>query len=169
MKRILLSVIIAICVTALYGQKDALDDFFNSYSDRDGYTSVTISGNLFGLLKKFDDDTDLADLDRKITSVRIVSREGGSAFDGPDFYSDLKGIIRRGGYEELMKVKNPDENLLFLVRTDRDVIKELLMVASGDSETVIQIRGNFTRDDVERFTQEEGLAELEMLENSGKW
>ena len=49
------------------------------------------------------------------------------------------------------------------------MIKELLMVASGDSETVIQVKGNFTRDDVERFTQEEGLAELEMLENSGKW
>jgi hypothetical protein len=68
-----------------------------------------------------------------------------------------------------MKVKKPDENLIFLVRTDRDMIKELLMVASGDSETVIQVRGNFTKDDVEHFTQDEGLAELEMLESSGKW
>jgi hypothetical protein len=169
MKRILLSLIIALCATALYGQKDALDDFFNSYSDKEGYTFITINGNLFGLLKNLDDDADLADLDRKITSIRIVSKEGGSAFNGPDFYADLKGIIRRGGYEELMKVKNPDENLLFLVRTDRDVIKELLLVASGDSETVIQVRGNFTQDDVEHFTQEEGLAELEMLEISGKW
>ncbi len=169
MKRILLSVIIAVCATALFGQKDALDDFFNSYSDKEGYTFVTISGNLFGLLKKCGDDPDLADMDQKITSVRIVSKEGDGAFDGPDFYSDLKGIIRRGGYEELMKVKNPDENLLFLVRTDRDMIKELLMVASGDSETVIQVKGNFTRDDVEQFTQDEGLAELEMLEFSGKW
>jgi hypothetical protein len=169
MKRILLSVIIAVCAAALYGQKDALDDFFNSYSDKDGYTYVTINGNLFGLLKKCDDDPDLADLDRKITSIRIVSKEGDSAFNGPDFYAELKGIIRRGGYEELMKVKNPDENLLFLVKTDRDVIKELLMVASGDSETVIQVRGNFTKDDMEHFTQEEGLARLEMLEFSGKW
>ena len=169
MKRILLSVIVAICATALFGQKDALDDFFNSYSDKEGYTFVTINGNLFGLLKKCGDDPDLADLDQKITSVRIVSKEGDSAYDGPDFYSDLKGVIRRGGYEELMKVKNPDANLLFLVRTDRDMIKELLMVASGDSETVIQVRGNFTRDDVERFTQDEGLAKLEMLEFSGKW
>jgi hypothetical protein len=169
MKRILLTVIIAICATALYGQKDALDDFFSSYSDKDGYTSITINGDLFGLLKKFDDDPDLPDLDRKITSIRIVSKEGGCTFSGPDFYSDLKGIIRRGRYEELMKVKNPDEDLLFLVRTDRDVIKELLMVAYGDHETVIQVRGNFTQDDVERFTQNEGLAELEMLETSGKW
>jgi len=169
MKRILLSLIITVCATALFGQKDALDDFFNSYSDKEGYTFITINGNLFGLLKNLDDDPDLADLDRKITSIRIVSKEGDSAFNGPDFYSDLKGIIRRGGYEELMKVKKPDENLLFLVRTDRDVIIELLLVASGDSETVIQVKGNFTQDDVERFTHEEGLARLEMLEFSGKW
>ena len=169
MKRIVLTVLIAICATALFGQKDALDDFFNSYSDKEGYTFITINGNLFGLLKNLDDDPDLADLDRKITSVRIVSKEGGSAFNGPDFYADLKGVIRRGGYEELMKVKKPDENLLFLVRIERDVIKELLMVASGDSETVIQVRGNFTQDDVDHFTENEGLARLEMLESSGKW
>jgi hypothetical protein len=169
MKRIILTLIIAAFAITLSGQKDALDDFFNSYSDKEGYTFVTISGNLFGLLKNLDDDPDLEGLDQKITSVRIVSREGDSDFFGPDFYSELKGIIRRGGYEELMKVKNPDENLLFLVRTDRDVIKELLMVASGDTETVIQVRGNFTKDDVDRFTEDEGLAELEMLEFSGKW
>ena len=169
MKRIVLTLIIAICATALFGQKDALDDFFNSYSDKEGYTFITINGNLFGLLKDFDDDADLADLDQKITSVRIVSRDGDSDFFGTDFYSELKGIIRRGGYEELMKIKNPDENLLFMVRTDRDIIKEMLIVASGDSETVIQIRGNFTRDDVDHFTEDEGLAKLEMLEFSGKW
>jgi hypothetical protein len=115
MKRMLLTLIIAAFAAVLFGQKDALDDFFNSYSDKEGYTFVTINGNLFGLLKDFDDDPDLADLDQKITSVRIVSREGGSDFFGPDFYSELKGTIRRGGYEELMKIKNPDENLLFLV------------------------------------------------------
>jgi len=169
MKRIILTVIIAIFATALFGQKNALDDFFNSYSDKEGYTFITINGNLFGLLKNLDDDPDLADLDQKITSVRIVCREDDSDFFSPDFYSELKGIIRRGGYEELMKIKNPDENLLFMVRTDRDMIKELLIVASGDSETVIQIRGNFTRDDVDHFTEDEGLAKLEMLEFSGKW
>jgi hypothetical protein len=169
MKRIVLSAVIAICTITVFGQKDALDDFFNRYSDQPGYTFITVNGNLFGLLKNYDDDPDLEGLDQKITSIRIVSRDGDSDFSGPDFYSELKGIIRRGGYEELMKVKKPDENLLFLVRTERDVIKELLMVASGDSETVIQVKGSFTRDDVDRFTENEGLARLEMLESSGKW
>jgi len=56
MKRIILTVIIATFAIALSGQKDALDDFFNSYSDKEGYTFITINGNLFGLLKDFDDD-----------------------------------------------------------------------------------------------------------------
>jgi hypothetical protein len=170
MKRTVLTVIIAICVTALYGQKDALDDFFSSYSDRDGYTIVNISGNLFGLLKNFDDDSDLDGLERKITSVRIVSREGGHHIDSPDFMSDLKGVVKRGRYEELVKVNNPDEDLLFLVKSDRNIIKEILVIASGDNETVIQIRGNLTKDDVEHLSRNhgEGLAQLELLETSGK-
>lgn len=170
MKRMVLTVIIAACAIALYGQRDAIDDFFSNYSDREGYTSVIINGNLFGLLKNFDDDSDLDGLERKITSVRIVSREGGHHFDSPDFMSELKGVIRHGRYEELIKVNNPDEDLVFLVKTDRDIVKEILVVASGDSEAVIQIRGNLTRDDVERLSRNhaEGLAELELLETSGK-
>jgi len=49
------------------------------------------------------------------------------------------------------------------------MIKELLMVALGPQRTVIQIRGNFTKDDVDRFTENEGLAKLEMLGIFGKW
>ncbi len=168
MKKMVLTVIIAICASSLYGQRDALDDFFNTYSDQEGYTVVNISGSLFGLLKKFDDDPDLANMGQKITSVRIVSREGDHDFGRPDFMSDLKGIIRRGGYEELMKVNNPDEEVLFLVKSDRDIIKEILVIASGDNETVIQIKGNLTKDDVEHLSinHDDGLTELEELETS---
>jgi|MudIll2142460700_1097286.scaffolds.fasta_scaffold554600_2 hypothetical protein len=168
MKKMVLAVIIALCASALYGQRDPLDDFFNTYSDQDGYTVVNISGSLFGLLKKCDDDPDMENMDQKITSVRIVSREGDHDFGRPDFKSDLKGVIRRGGYEELMKVNNPDEDVLVLVKTDRDIIKEILVIASGDNEAVVQIKGNLTRDDVEHLSldHEDGLATLEELETS---
>jgi hypothetical protein len=170
MKRMVLTVIIVICAAALYGQKNSLDDFFNSYSDRDGYTSVIINGNLFGLLKNIDDDPDLARLDHKITSIRVLSREKHNTTDKPDFMSELKDVIKRGGYEEMMTVKSSDDDLLFLVKTDRDTIKEILVIASGDNDAVIQIRGNLTEDDVDCLSANhaEGLARLDLLENSGK-
>ncbi len=38
MKRMVLTVLIAAFAVAIYGQRNSLDDFFDSYSDREGYT-----------------------------------------------------------------------------------------------------------------------------------
>ncbi|MCI0522042.1 MAG: DUF4252 domain-containing protein [Bacteroidales bacterium] len=170
MKRMVLFCTAALFALALNAQKDALDDFFATYSGKDGYTSVIINGNLFGLLKNFDDDPDLADLDEKITSVRIVSRESGYSGSEDSFMSELKGDIRRGGYEELMSIKDSDDDVLILVKSSGRSVRELLIIASGDSEAVIQIKGNLTREDVERLSENHGedLARLELLESSGK-
>jgi hypothetical protein len=170
MKRMVLFLTLAMFAMALNAQKDALDEFFASYSGRDGYTSVIINGNIFGLIKNLDDDPDLAYLDEKITSVRIVSRKESYTGNENSFMSELKGEIKRGGYEELMTVKDSDDNVLVLVKTSGKSVSELLIIASGDSEAVIQIKGKLTRDDVDRLSRNngEGLARLELLESPGK-
>jgi hypothetical protein len=154
----------------LDGQKDPLDDFFSNYSDREGYSSVIINGNIFGILKAFDDDPDLKELDRKVTSVRIVSRKGAPGAGDTGLISEIGKVIRRGKYEELMTVRDNDSDLRFMIRSRGDVITELLVVSAGDSETVIQVCGKLTREDVERMSEGngDGLARLEILENSGK-
>lgn len=171
MKRMVLSVFVAAFALALCGQRNSLDGFFDSYSDRDGYTSVTISGDLFGLLRNSDRDTFGEGGGQKITSVRIVSREKEDGLDGPGFMSEIKGVIRRGGYEELMTAKDHDTDLRVMVKGRGDAISEILVVTSGEKEAVIQICGHLTREDIERFSEnhEDGLAQLEMLESSGKW
>ncbi len=170
MKRMVLTVLVAAFAVSLFSQRNLLDDFFDNYSGRDGYTSVTIDGNLFSLLRNFDDDPDLEGLDRKITSIRIVSREKDKGFAREDFLSEIRGVIRRGRYEELVTVKDPDTDLRIMVKSSGDAIREVLVVASGKNEAVIQISGHLTREDVERLSENhgEGLARLELLETSGK-
>ncbi len=171
MKRMVLTVLIAAFAVVLYGQRSSLDGFFDSYSDRDGYTSVTINGNLFGLLKSSEKQADKKGSDQKITSVRIVSREKATGLSGAGFLSEIRGVIRRGGYEELVTVKDHDTDLRIMIKGRGDAIREILVVASGEKEAVIQICGNLTREDVERLSENhaDGLAQLEMLESSGKW
>lgn len=166
MKRMVLTVLVTALSVSLFSQRNLLDDFFDNYSGRDGYTSVTIDGNLFGLLKNFDDDPELEGLDKKITSIRIVSREKSNGFPGGDFLSEIRGVIRRGRYEELVTVKEHDSDFRIMVRSSGDAIREILVVASGKNEAVIQISGNLTREDVERLSENhgEGLARLELLE-----
>jgi len=170
MKRMVLTILFAAMAVSLFSQRNLLDDFFDNYSGRDGYTSVTIDGNIFGLLRNFDDDPELEGLDRKITSIRIVSREKDKGFAREDFLSEIRGVIRRGRYEELVTVKNPDTDLRIMVKSSGDAIREVLVVASGENEAVIQISGNLTREDVDRLSENhaEGLARLELLETSGK-
>lgn len=170
MKKTVFSVVIFLMTISLFGQRDALDNFFNSYEGRDGYTCVVINGNIFGILKAFDDDPDLDNLDNKITSIRIVSREDEYRNDGSDFDSELRNVVKRGNYEELMRVRKSDENLQFLIRTQGNSVRELLIISSGENEAVIQIRGNLTREDVRKIAENDGdgIARLELLENSGK-
>ena len=170
MKRMVIALFIAFCTVSLFGQKDALDDFFDNYADREGFTSVIINGNIFGFLKTLDDDEDLSGLDRKVTSIRIVSTKGDRYARETDFMSELKPVIRRGRYEELMTVKNHDADLSIMVKGSGDIITEVLIIASGENDAVIQIRGTLTREDIDRISENHGerLACLEMLETSGK-
>ena len=170
MKRMVIALFIAFCTVSLYGQRNSLDDFFDSYSDREGYTSIQINGNIFGFLRTLDDDADLSGLDRKVTSIRIVSTKGDRYARETDFMSELKPVIRRGRYEELMTVKDHDSDLSIMVKGSGDIITEVLIIASGENDAVIQIRGTLTREDIDRISENHGerLACLEMLETSGK-
>jgi hypothetical protein len=170
MKRIFLTVIIAAFAAAIYGQKNSLDDFFNKYSGIEGYNSVIINGNFFGFLKNFDDDPDLANLDKKVTSIRVLSRKKNVQVDVPDFMPDLRNIIKHGNYEEMITVKNSEDDIRFLVKGKGDIINEILIVASGDDDAVIQIKGNLTQEDVDRISENHtgGIARLEQLESTGK-
>ena len=170
MRRLLFTIIITACVAALYGQKSSLDDFFNNYSDKEGYTLVSINGNIFGLLKNYDKEIKAQDLDRKITSIRIVTREKDHAIAAGNFLSELRGVLKRGRYDDLITVKDQGSDLRFMVRSEGEIIREILVIATGKQEAVIQIQGKLTRDDVNRLSKNhgDGLALLETLETSGK-
>jgi hypothetical protein len=170
MKRMLFLVVSILCTATLSAQRDGLENFFSRYSGLEGYTTVTINGNLFGLFAKVDDDPELQDLANRITSIRIVSTENGNPHAGVSFASELGNVIRRGGYEELVNVKSSDDDVLILVKTAGDTIREILIVSSGEEETVIHIQGSLRQRDVDNLSRADidGLEQLEMLENAGK-
>ena len=57
MKKLLLFTILSITFTFVYGQK-SIDALFEKYAGKDGFTTVTINGNLLKLAKCFGNDDD---------------------------------------------------------------------------------------------------------------
>lgn len=170
MKRLVLFALLISVTGILSAQRDRLDAFFAKYEGNDGYTTVTINGDLLGFLSEMDDDPDLDRLANRITSIRIISTERDVPHPGVNFYSELHDDIRKGGYEEMVTVKDSDDDVLILVRTTGNIIKEVLILASGECQTVIQIKGTLHDDDLEHLSRShiDGLEYLEELENSGK-
>jgi hypothetical protein len=170
MKRMFLLIAAVAIAAAVSGQRTSLDDFFSKYSNRDGYTSVVINGSLLKFLGESRDCDRDGNPVRKITSIRLVVRDKEKFPAGEGLLTEIRGIIRRGRYDELMTVRDDGADLRFMARMDKEMIRELLLVIDGEDQAVVQIEGNLTRDEAEELFRSngEGLAILEGLEIEGK-
>ena len=57
MKRLLVFIVLTITSTLIYSQK-GIDDLFEKYAGKDGFTTVTINGNLLKLAHCLDDNNE---------------------------------------------------------------------------------------------------------------
>jgi hypothetical protein len=155
MKKLLLFAVLSITFTFVYGQK-SIDALFEKYSGKEGFTTVTINGNLLKLAKCFgsDDDHDNS-ISASINEIRILSQEDKTLQVG-NFYDMVIKDIDLKAYEEFMRVKESDQDLRMLVRTDGNRLKEFLLIAGGDDNAVIQIKGDLTIDEAKKLALDTG-------------
>lgn len=151
MKRLLLFTVLSITFTFVYGQK-SIDALFEKYGGKEGFTTVTIDGNLLKLVKCFGNDEDTVnEMSANITEIRILTQED-EAIKVENFYDMVMKDIDLNKYEEFMRVKESDQDLRMLVRTDGNRFKEFLLIAGGDDNAVIQIKGDLSFNDAKKLS-----------------
>ena len=144
---ITLMMLIAVTITA----QSSIDKLFNKYQGRDGFVTITINGNMLKFLAEVDDsDDDFIKHANKFTSIKILVQED-DEMEIENFYDMVIDEVNRSGYEEMVSVKSSDEDLKILVKADGRVFKEFLLIAGGDDNAIIQIKGNMTLDDVKEM------------------
>jgi hypothetical protein len=152
MKRLLVMLILLTALTATYAQR-SVDGLFNRYAGKDGFVTVTLSGDLLKLAFEFDDDDDLNRLKGKITELRVLVQED-DEMKVENFYDLVMKDINLNDYEEFMRVKKSDQDLRMLVRTSGGSVKEFLLIGGGEDNLVVQIKGDLTREDVEKISSD---------------
>ena len=140
MKKI--SVILALLLFAIpfYAQNKAIHELFDKYSDKEGFTSVNINGGLLTLATWMEDDKDAKDMLKDLNHVRILTMEDHSTTN-VNFYKELIASIPVKDYQELMTVKEKDQDVKFLVKQSDGYINELLMIVGGKDNALISITG----------------------------
>ena len=116
-------------------QSDAIAKFFQAYSEDDRFSSVYISPKMFQMISKIkinDMDADLQDFLKNIQGLHILSTE----HSPKTIYKEALSKINTKEYEELMRMRDDGEDVLFLTKTQAgtDKIQELLMISGGDTE-----------------------------------
>lgn len=154
MKKLSLFFILLFTATFAFGQK-SIDALFEKYAGKDGFTTVTINGNLLKLAHIFDKDDNDNDMPADVTEIRILSQED-DEMNVENFYNLVMKDIDLSNYEEFMRVKESDQDLRMLVRTDGDKFKEFLLITGGKDNAIIQIKGNMTYEEAKKFSSSAG-------------
>lgn len=148
----LLLSVLSITFTFVYGQK-SIDSLFEKYAGSDGFTTVTINGNLLKFAKWFGDDADHDDnsIPNGLTEIRILSQDD-KTIKTENFYDMVIRDIDLKSYEEFMRVKEADQDLRMLVRIDGKKFKEFLLISGGNDNAIIQIKGDLTFEDAKKIS-----------------
>jgi hypothetical protein len=152
MKKLSLFIVLTITATMSYGQR-SIDNLFDRYSGKDGFTTVTLNGGLLKLARLLGDKDDENSFPLHITEIRVLAQEDKTMNVG-NFYSQVINDIDLKNYDEFMRVKSSDQDLRMLVRSEGNRFREFLLIAGGEDNALIQVKGNMTYEEAKKFSDD---------------
>lgn len=151
MKKVLLIAALIMPMVIASGQR-SIDRLFEKYSGKSGFTSIDINGNLLNLAASIDDEDRDKDLRARITGIRVLAQND-KDIRIENFYDLVMKDIDLKDYEEFMRVKESNQDMRMLVRTEGRKITEFLFIAGGEDNALVQVRGNMTLSDARRLSE----------------
>jgi hypothetical protein len=162
-----LALIIA-CITGMAViAQSPVDKIFNKYAGKDGYTTVEINSMMFKLMSNIEtNDPEYEDFKKAtsgIESIRILAQDNG----GANFARELLDILPREKYEEMMVVKESDEEVVFLAREEGGIVTEFLLIVDGkgNDDALIVFKGNIDLESIASLSGAMDLPAMESLED----
>lgn len=152
MKRLILFVVLTITFTSVYAQK-SIDDLFEKYAGKEGFTTITINGNLLKFISCLGDNKDEQSVPGGLSEIRLLTQDNDS-LKVENFYNLVIKDIDLKKYDEFMRIKETDQDLRMLVKSEDNKFKEFLLIAGGKDNALIQIKGIMTFDDAKKFSDD---------------
>lgn len=135
----LFSLILLTATTLAFSQS-----IFEKYEDMDNVTSVVVNQKMFSMLAEMQIQTNDSEAEAFLTQVKALKNL--TVYTTADdaicksMINDVKSYVKSSNMEELMRIKDGEQNVKFYVRSGRDDnhVSELLMLVNGLSEFTAQ-------------------------------
>jgi len=150
MKKIITPLVL-LFITLTVSAQSSVDKLFDRYQGRDGFVTVTVSGSFLKLVGAFDDEDEFLKHSDKFSSIRILAQEDDD-MPADNFYEMVMDELENDGYEEMVRIKSHDNDVKIVVKSNGKMFSEFLLVAGGDDNAIIQIKGNLTHEMIKEMS-----------------
>lgn len=146
-------------------QDDAIVRFYEKYMNDERFSTVYFSGRMFRMFSSNSSDDEeskkLNEAASKINGLRMLSSEN---VDGVKLYREAIQNLNKNGFEELMVVREGNEQFQFMIREEGSIIKELLMI-SGEVKSfmLMSIIGDIDLKSISKMTEKMDIKGLDKL------
>jgi hypothetical protein len=171
--KLLFTILSLISTSLIFSQS-----LFEKYEDMDNVSSVVVNQKMFGMLaemkvKTNDPETDaFLDQIKTLNNLTVFSTKDTSVSDA--ISADVNTYVKASKLEELMRVKDGDQNIKFYVQSGRDEfhVSELLMLVRGrlssDETVLLSLNGDIDLRTLAVLTDQLNVPGGEQLEKASK-
>jgi hypothetical protein len=170
MKKLMMGVAMMVLSVAAQAQGDPISKFFGKYQDDPEFTLVMVSSKMFGMFTNLEvqkpEDKEILEAISKIKGLRILAKN--DARNSRDLYKEALSVVPKD-YEELMFVRDKDQDMKFLIKESGGKVSELLMIAAGNDDfKMLSLYGDIDLKKVGKIGSKMSIDGLEKLHNMDK-
>ena len=136
MRTLIWSALLTLGPLFAFAQPKPIAQFYEKYKQRENVTDVKLQGWLLEIATNFADDEQAQKLLDKITYLRVLVMEEGNLVS-PGEYKSLLKDIRQSSFEELLKIREGQQDIGFYIREKGDTITDVLLLVNGQDEFVL--------------------------------
>ena len=164
----LVFVITLLSITSLAFGQQVVTKYKDKYEGDETFTKVSVSSKMFSLFSEMEgseeDEQLFYDITSKLKGMKVVASEKVS--NPKALYDGAISDVNKAGFEELMTVKDAEENVKISIREKGGVIEELIMVAGGKEKfAMVSIYGEIDLKQISKLASLMRVNQLKYLEN----
>lgn len=171
----LMTMALVVMVYALSAQT-AIDDLYKRYAGKEGFTSINISPEMFGMLASFDmNDSsdqvqDAQNVMEQLSGLKMLVYEPEDGASNDAFMDELRTLSASKAYTEMMSVDSEDEVVKFLAKKGDDGrVSEMLMIVLEDGEAVVMsMTGSLDMKSISQISKSLDIDGMEKLDDLDK-
>ncbi len=171
MKRLIILLVSGILTIGTFAQKNVVSDLFSEYYNDASFTKVSVSSKMFDLFTNIEsgdkDEEAIIEAISSLDGLKIIASD--SVVNARALYDNAIKKIEKNGYEELMEVKDAEEDMKFLIHDNDGTIEELVMVVGGNKHFVVMsLYGKIDLKNISKLSKSMNIEGMEHLENLEK-